>query len=180
MQSVITTCLFHDSFQCNKKQNQLFCGITCKWVLFPIIDLYFYQLAQIVGKYIIDSFLRAQSRLRQKLNVYVFQLAKKPHSLQTFCFSLCFLFACAAINRVNLAFRTTIIKDTHLTLAVISFKVKANNSLIFFAIINRREKFCGVSVPLQSLIPCLNYYAGYKRQTHLIKKIQISQDADIP
>ena len=41
-----------------------------------------------------------------------------------------FLFACAATNRGNLAFRTTIIEDTHLTLATIPFKVEANNSLI--------------------------------------------------
>ena len=54
--------------------------------------------------------------------------SKKRHSCRTF------LFACAAINRVNLAFRTTIIKATHLTLAVIPFEVEANNSLIFLAL----------------------------------------------
>ena len=54
----------------------LFCEITCKWVLFPTIDLYFYQLTQIVGKYIIDSLPCAQSRQRQKFNVLVFHLAK--------------------------------------------------------------------------------------------------------
>ena len=43
-------------------------------------------------------------------------------------FSPYFLFACAATNRVNLAFRTTIIEDTHLTLAAIPFKVEANSS----------------------------------------------------
>ena len=51
--------------------------------------------------------------------------SKKRHSGRTF------LFACAAINRVNLAFKTTIIEDTQLTLAVIPFKVEANKSLIF-------------------------------------------------
>ena len=35
------------------------------------------------------------------------------------------------VRWVNLAFRMTIIEDTHLTLAVILFKVEANNSLIF-------------------------------------------------
>ena len=69
----------------------LFCGVTCKWVLFPIIDLYFYQVAQIVGYYTIESFPRAQSRLQQKLNVYVFQPAKNctlvglPRFLSSFC-----------------------------------------------------------------------------------------------
>ena len=41
------------------------------------------------------------------------------------------VFACAAINLVNLAFRTTIITDKHLTPAFIPFKVEVNNSLIF-------------------------------------------------
>ena len=109
----------------------LYCGMTYKWVLFPTIDLYFYQLAQIVGKYIIDSCSRAQPRLRWKLNVYVFQLAKNGTPVGLLRFSLSFLFASAAINRVNLAFRTTITEDTHLTLAVISFKVEANNSIFF-------------------------------------------------
>ena len=39
-------------------------------------------------------------------------------------FSLSFLFAGAVINRVNLAFQTNIIEDTHLTLAVIPFEGK--------------------------------------------------------
>ena len=138
------------SYVCNGKFAVIWvlcCGITCKWVLYPTIDLYLYQLAQIVGKYIIDSFLRAQSRLPQKLYVQVFQLAKTG-TLFGLCFSLCFLFACAAINRVNLAFRTIIIEDTHLTLAVIPFKIVANDSLIFFTISNIREKSCQVSVPV--------------------------------
>ena len=42
-----------------------------------------------------------------------------------------FLFACVVTNRANLAFRMTVIEDTHLTLAVIPFNVEANNSLIF-------------------------------------------------
>ena len=108
-----------------------YCGITCKWVFFPTIDFYFYQLAQIVGKYIIDSFSRAQSRLRQKLNVYVFQLARKWHCCRASSFLTGCLFACAASNRANLVFKTTIIKDTHLKLAGILFKVETNNSLIF-------------------------------------------------
>ena len=122
------------SYVCNGKFAVFwvfFCGITCKWVLFPSIDIYFYQLAQIVGRYIIDSFSRVQSKLRQKLNVYVFQLAKSCTFVRPFCFSLSFLCACAAINPVNLVFKTTIAEDTHLTLAAGPFKVEANNSINF-------------------------------------------------
>ena len=68
-------------------------------------------------------------------------------------FSLSLLFAGATINQANLAFRMNIIEDTHLTLAVIPFKVEANNSFNFFAITNTREKICRVSVPVQSIIP---------------------------
>ena len=55
--------------------------------------------------------------------------------------SLSFLVACAAINRVYLAIRTTIIGDTYLTLAAIPFKVDANNSLIFSPIQTYEKKF---------------------------------------
>ena len=47
------------------------------------------------------------------------------------------------------AFRTTITEDTHLTLAVIPFKVEANNSLIFLLLQTYEEKFF---VSLQSII----------------------------
>ena len=49
--------------------------------------------------------------------------------------------ACAAINRVNLAFTTTIIEDTHLTLAAILFQVEANNSFIFLLLQTYEKKF---------------------------------------
>ena len=55
-------------------------------------------------------------------------------------FSPSFLFACAAFNRINLAFKTTIIEDTHLTLAVVPFKVEANNSLIFLPLQTYEKK----------------------------------------
>ena len=51
------------SYVCNGKFAVfwvLYCGITAKRALFRTIDLYFYKLARIVGKYIIDSFSRAQ------------------------------------------------------------------------------------------------------------------------
>ena len=59
-----------------------------------------------------------------------------------------FLFACAAKNRANLTFETSIIEDIHLTLIGILSKAEANNSLIFFAITNIREKNYRVSVPV--------------------------------
>ena len=70
----------------------------------------------------------------------VFQLAKMGTLVRLFRLSLSFLFACAVISRVNLAFRTTIIEDTHLTLAVIPFKVEANNSLIFLLLQTYEKK----------------------------------------
>ena len=69
----------------------------------------------------------------------MFQLAKHGTVVGLLQFSPSFLFACAASNRSNLAFKTTIIEDTHLTLTVILFKVEANNYLILFAITNIAE-----------------------------------------
>ena len=60
-----------------------------------------------------------------------FNQQKNASVVGLFRFSLSFVLACAAINRVNLAFRMTITEDTHLTLPVISFKVEANNSNFF-------------------------------------------------
>ena len=56
-------------------------------------------------------------------------------------FSSSFLFECAASNWANLAFEMTIIKDTQLTLAVIPFKVEANNSLNFLHFQTSEKKF---------------------------------------
>ena len=63
--------------------------------------------------------------------MFVFQLAKNGTLVELFRFTPSCLFACGTINRVNLAFKTTIIEDIHLTLAVVPFKVEANKSLIF-------------------------------------------------
>ena len=73
--------------------------------------------------------------------MFVFQLAKNGTLVELFSFSLSILFACAAINRVNLAFKMAIIKDTHLTLAVFPFKVEANNSVIFLPFQTCEKKF---------------------------------------
>ena len=62
-----------------------------------------------------------------------------------------FLFACAASNRANLAFKTIIIEDTHITLAVIPFKVGVNNSLNFFC------HYKHTTEKLPSLHSCKNY-----------------------
>ena len=81
----------------------------------------------------------------KKLNVSVFQLKEHGTVVGLLRFSPYFLFACAT----SLACKTTIIKDTHLTLMGILSKVEANNSLIF-AITNIQEKICRVSVPVHN------------------------------
>ena len=67
--------------------------------------------------------------------------SKKLLSCQASSFLTVFLSACAASNRVNLVFRTTIIEDTHITLAAIPFKVEANSSLIFLPLQTYEKKF---------------------------------------
>ena len=68
--------------------------------------------------------------------------SKTRHSCRASSFpNVFFLFACAASNRANLAFKTTIIENTHLTLAGIPFKVEANNSLIFLLLQTYEKKF---------------------------------------
>ena len=63
------------------------------------------------------------------------------------------LFACAARYRVNLAFGTTIQKDTHLTLIGILFKVEADNSLIFLPLQTYEKKFAEFPFLFISIIP---------------------------
>ena len=67
--------------------------------------------------------------------------SKNGNFVELFRFLLSFLFACTATNRGNLAFKMTIIEDTHLTLAAIPFKVEANNSLIFLPLQTYEKKF---------------------------------------
>ena len=71
----------------------------------------------------------------------MFLTSKTRHFCRAFLFLIIFLFACAAINQANLALKTTIIEDTHLTLAGIPFKVEANNSLIFLPLQTYEKKF---------------------------------------
>ena len=85
--------------------------------------------------------------------LFVLQLAKNGTLFGLFRFSLSFLFACW----VNLAFKTTVMEDTHLTLAVIPFKVETNNSL-FFSITNIREKFAKFPFLLTYTIPWFYIY----------------------
>ena len=79
---------------------------------------------------------------------------KKRHSLRGF------LFACAAINQVNLGFRATIIDDTHLTLTGIPFKVEANNSLIFLSLQIYEKKIAEFLFLFIFIIPCHNLEAN--------------------
>ena len=80
--------------------------------------------------------------------------SKKQHSLRAFSFLAVFLFACAAINMVNLAFKTTIIEGTHLTLTAILFTVEANNSLIFLPLQTYEKKFAEFLFLYIFIIPC--------------------------
>ena len=80
-----------------------------------------------------------------------------------------------------LAFRTTIIEDTHLTLAAIPFNVEANNSLIFL-LLQTYEKnlaefpffFSFIIIMLQPMsllwnsVKMESYYSEWKQQTILI------------
>ena len=66
-------------------------------------------------------------------------------------------FVCVIHNKSgNLAFRTTCVDDTHITLAVIPSQVEVSNSLSFFAITNIQKKICRVSIPVETIIPCLD------------------------
>ena len=58
--------------------------------------------------------------------------------------SSAFLFARATKQSDYLTFRTTKVKDTKLTLAIISFKAEANNSLIFLPLQTYDKKFAEV------------------------------------
>ena len=85
----------------------------------------------------IYSLSRAWSRLQQEFHVYCSTTQKHVTS---FGFSI--VFFCSLAPRLiesNITFKTTVVEDTHLTLAVIPFKVGANNSN-FFAITNTWEK----------------------------------------
>ena len=87
----------------------LCCGINCKSVLFPTIDLYCHQLAQIVEKYIIDSFPRAQSRWRQKFNVLCVSTSKNGAFGGFLLFSPGF---CSHLVFSTTVFRTTVFRTT--------------------------------------------------------------------
>ena len=64
-----------------------------------------------------------------------------------------FLFACAASNKENLAFKTTVVEDTHLTLIGILSKVEANNSLIFLLLQTYEKKIAEFPFLFISIIP---------------------------
>ena len=72
----------------------------------------------------------------------MFELAKHGTVVGLLCFSPPFLLACVASNRANLAFKTTIIEYTHLTLIGIPSKVEENNSLFKVEAANSSLIFC--------------------------------------
>ena len=124
----------------------LYCGITCKWVLFPTIDLYFYQLSQIVFACTVNTAIKVK---RQCVSA-----RKTRHRSWTSSVLAVFWFACAASNRANLAFKTTIIENTHLALIGFLSKVEANNSLFFLPLQTYEKKFAEIPFLFISIIPC--------------------------
>ena len=143
------------SHVCNGKFAALWvlcCGITCKWALF-----FYYRFIFVLAH--IDCWKvrnRLVSACTVKAAIEVQRLcvstSRKWHFCRVSLFLTAFLFARSQLIG-QFSVWTTIIEDTHLTLAVIPLKVGANNSLIFFAITNIWEKICRVSVPFQSIIP---------------------------
>ena len=67
---------------------------------------------------------------------------------------------CAASNKENLAFKTTLIEDTHLTLIGILSKVEANNSLLFLLLQAYEKKFAEFPFLFISIIPCFMVVAN--------------------
>ena len=67
---------------------------------------------------------------------------QKSHSLRVSPFLIIFFFVRLRRNQSrNLVFTTTVVEDTHLTLAGIPFKVEATNSLIFLLLQTYEKKF---------------------------------------
>ena len=85
----------------------------------------------------------------------MFQLAERGTVVGLLRFSPYFLFACAASNRANLAFKTTVIEDTHLTLIGFLSKVEANNSIIFLPLQTYEKEFAEFPFLFISMIPWL-------------------------
>ena len=84
----------------------------------------------------------------------MFRLAKHGTVVGLLLFSPPSMFACAASNRANLAFITTIIEDTDLTLIGIPFKVEPNNSYFFCHYKHTKKKFDEFPFLFIYIIPC--------------------------
>ena len=80
------------------------------------------------------------------------------------------LFACAANNQANLAFKTTIIEDTHLTLAGILFKVEANNYLFFLPLRTYEKNFAEFPFLFIFIIPWYNPPYPYNYSTFTVAR----------
>ena len=117
----------------NKESWLVFCRmsvLTCTRVLFPTIDIF---ILACIDSWKVYNWLISACTVKTAIEVKCLCVLTSNtwHSCRAFSVLIVFLSARAASDRFNLAFRTTIIEDTHLTLAVIPFKVKVNNSLIF-------------------------------------------------
>ena len=77
-----------------------------------------------------------------------------------------FLFACAASDQANLAFKTTIIEDTHLTLAGFLFKIEANISLIFLPLQTYDKKIAEFPFLFIFIIPWSHVPSGIVTTPH--------------
>ena len=117
------------SYVCNGKFSVfwvLYCGITCKCI----------DRCKVYNRLVSASTVKTAIDVK----CLCVSTSKKRHYCRAFSFLTVCLFACATINRVNLAFKTTIIEDTHLTQAVIPFKVEENNSLIILLLQTYEKK----------------------------------------
>ena len=77
-------------------------------------------------------------------------------------FSPSCLLACAENIRANLAFKTTVIEDTHLTLIGIPSKIEANNSLILLLLQTHEKKIAEFQFLFLSIIPWCVYQVAVK------------------
>ena len=102
----------------------------------------------------------------------MFYLEKHSTVVGLLWFSPYLLFECAASSRANLVFKTTIIEDTHLTLAGIPFKAEANNSLIFLLLQTYEKKFAKLPFLFIFIIPCLVLCTIEIRLLYLLEKFQ--------
>ena len=128
----------------------LCCGITCKWVHFLSIDVFF-LLACIVYWNIYNR-LVITCIVKTAVGVKCLCSASEKELLSS-GFSFLIVFDSLRAPQIIVKFSVFITVGVEDALAAILFQVGVNNFLIFFAVINIREKLCRVAVPVESKIP---------------------------